>query len=154
LDRRLQALETRPAAPTASVPASAVTGDDDATAYRKAYDLLKESKFADAVAAFTQFVSAYPQSPLIDNGYYWLGEAHYVTKDFNAALRSFKTVVEKFPDSRKLPDALLKIGYCQYELKNWQEAREALKRAMQVAANTPVAKLAEQRLAKMQAEGR
>jgi tol-pal system protein YbgF len=156
LDRRIQAMESRAAAPIAAAPGSAATpsGDDDAAAYKKAFDLLKEGKYSEASVSFTQFIAAYPQSALLDNVYYWLGEAHYVGKDYNAALKSFKTVVEKFPDSRKLPDAWLKIGYCQYELKNWKESRDALKRAQQVAAGTQVAKLAEQRLAKLQAEGR
>jgi tol-pal system protein YbgF len=152
LDKRLQAVEAR------SVAAPAVTGnaapaDDDASSYKRAFDLLKGGKYDEATTAFTQFVAAYPQSALLDNAYYWLGEARYVGKDFTGALRSFKTVIEKFPDSRKLADAWLKIGYCQYELKNWKESRDALKRVTQLAPGTSSSKLAEQRLAKLQTEG-
>lgn len=153
LDKRLQAIESRAAAPSAAATGATAAGEDDNSAYKKAFDLLKDGKYAESGAAFTQFLSAYPQSALIDNAHYWLGEAHYVGKDFPAALRSFKTVVEKFPDSRKLPDAWLKIGFCQYELKNWKESRDALNRVMQVAADSQPAKLAEQRLAKIKAEG-
>jgi len=149
LDKRLQAMEARGAA--ASVVAAA--SEDDAAAYKKAFDLLKDGKYAESGAAFTQFLSAYPQSALIDNAHYWLGEAHYVGKDFTAALRSFKTVVEKYPDSRKIPDAWLKIGFCQYELKNWKDSRDALNRVMQIAPDTQAAKLAEQRVAKLKSEG-
>jgi tol-pal system protein YbgF len=148
LDKRLQAVELRGAA----VPV-AVAGEDDAAAYKKAFDLLKDGKYAESSAAFTKFLSTYPQSTLADNAHYWLGEAHYVGKNFDDALRSFKTVVEKYPDSRKLADAWLKIGYCQYELKNWKESREALNRVMKIATDTQAAKLAEQRLAKLKAEG-
>jgi tol-pal system protein YbgF len=148
LDKRLQAVELRGAA----APAAAAS-EDDAAAYKKAFDLLKDGKYPESSAAFTQFLSTYPQSTLIDNAHYWLGEARYVGKDFNDALRSFKTVVEKYPDSRKLPDAWLKIGYCQYELKNWKESREALNRVMKIATDTQAAKLAEQRLVKLKAEG-
>jgi tol-pal system protein YbgF len=152
LDKRLQAIEAR-GVPFVAVASAAAATDDDAAAYKKAFDMLKEGKYSEASTAFTQFIATYPQSTLLDNAYYWQGEAHYVGKDFNAALRSFKTVVNKYPDSRKLPDAWLKIGYCQYELKNWKDSRDALKRAQQLAAGTQVAKLAEQRLAKLQAEG-
>jgi len=151
LDKRLQTVEARGV--SVPVAAAAAATDDDATAYKKAFDLLKDGKYAESSAAFTQFLSAYPQSTLIDNAHYWLGEAHYVGKDFNAALRSFKTVVEKYPDSRKLADAWLKVGYCQYELKNWKESRDALNRVMKIAPDTQAAKLAEQRLAKLKAEG-
>ncbi|HTE40313.1 MAG TPA: tol-pal system protein YbgF [Steroidobacteraceae bacterium] len=156
LDRRMQALEAK----GVSAPAMASSGggtapaEDDASAYKKAFDLLKDGKYSEAGTAFTQFISTYPQSALLDNAHYWLGEARYVGKDFAAALRDFRTVVDRFPDSRKLQDAWLKIGYCQYELKNWKDARDALKRTTQLGGDTPTGKLAEQRLAKMQAEGR
>jgi tol-pal system protein YbgF len=167
LDRRLQALESRGAAApaaaaatggvvaatAAAAAAAAAAADDDATAYKKAFDLLKDGKYNEATAAFTHFISTYPQSALLDNAYYWSGEARYVGKDFAAAMKNFKTVVDKFPDSRKLADAWLKIGYCNYELKNWKESRDALKKVTQIAADTPTGKLAEQRLAKLQAEG-
>jgi tol-pal system protein YbgF len=152
LDKRLQAVEGRGAIAPAVVGAAA-GAEDDAAAYKKAFDLLKDGKYAESSAAFTQFINNYPQSSLIDNAHYWQGEAYYVGKDFTAALRSFKTVVEKYPDSRKLPDAWLKIGYCQYELKNWKESRDALNRVMKISADSQAAKLAEQRLAKLKAEG-
>jgi tol-pal system protein YbgF len=158
LDRRIQAVEARGAAAPVAAPGSssgaAPVAEDDASAYKKAFDLLKDGKYTDAGTAFSQFISTYPQSGLLDNAHYWLGESRYVGKDFAAALREFRTVVDRFPDSRKLQDAWLKIGYCQYELKNWKDARDALRRTVQLGADTPTGKLAEQRLAKMQAEGR
>ena len=89
---------------------------------------------------------------MADNAQYWLGEAYYVNKQYPESLAAFQRVVEKFPGSRKLPDALLKIGYCDYELKDYSAARSALE---QVAAKYPdsaSARLAQQRLEKMAAE--
>jgi len=152
LDKRLQAVESR--ATAAPAAAAAGGGQDDAAAYKQAFDLLKDGKYVDATAAFGKFITDYPQSSLLDNAHYWLGEAHYVGKDFTQAQREFKTVVERYPDSRKLQDAWLKIGYCQYELKNYKDARDSLKRAQQLGPDTSTGKLAEQRLTKMQAEKR
>ena len=69
-------------------------------------------------------------------------------------LKSFRTVVDKYPASRKMPDALLKIGYCNYELKNWADARTSLNQVVQQYADTTAARLASQRIAKMEGEGR
>jgi tol-pal system protein YbgF len=149
LDKRLQALESKPVA--VSNAANSSSADDNA-AYKQALDLLNAGKYDEATTAFSQFITAYPQSALLDNAQYWLGEAHYV-KDFGLALKSFQTLVDKFPESRKVPDAWLKIGYCQYELKNWKAARDALKKAQQFDPDSKVGKLAQQRLAKLQAEG-
>ncbi len=67
-------------------------------------------------------------------------------------MAAFQRVVDNYPQSRKLPDALLKIGYCDYELKQWQSAREVLARWSREFPDTPAGHLAQQRLDKMAAE--
>ncbi len=76
--------------------------------------------------AFQKFLSDFPASSLADNAQYWLGEAYYVNQIYPDAESAFQRVVEKYPQSRKLADALLKIGYCRYELKQWDSAKTVL----------------------------
>jgi tol-pal system protein YbgF len=164
LDKRLQALEGHagiaPAVAAAGVGASvaaagasaAVDGGDKA-AYQAAFDLLRDGKYPEAITALKAFQSAYPQSPLNDNAHYWLGRAYFVQKDYTSSLASFKRMLEKYPESRNVPDALLRIGYCQSELKNWSEAKAALNRTVREFADTPSARLATQQLAKLEADG-
>lgn len=158
LDRRMAAVEGGTVAGAAGAGAQAsglpVPQGDDRANYQAAFDLLKDGKYPEAAAAFKEFLVRFPTSGLSDNAQYWLGEAHYVTKQYPDALRAFRTVLDKYPDSRKTPDALLKIGYCNYELKNWGEARSALDRVVKQYADTTAARLASQRLAKMESEGR
>ena len=161
LDRRMSALEGGGAAGagagsprTNNVPAAPAGAGDDRTAYQAAFDLLKDSKYNEAIAGFKQFMTTFPNSALADNALYWLGEAHYVNKDYPEALRNFRSMVERFPQSRKIPDALLKIGFCNYEMKNWAEAKNALSQVVQQYADTAAARLANQRLAKMESENR
>lgn len=151
LDKRLQALESARNTAGAAAPATPSASDNDA--YQAAFNLLKSGKYADAINAFSQFMAQYPQSPLLDNAQYWMGEARYVSKDFAQALRNFQTVLDKYPTSAKAPDALLKLGYCQYELKNFKDARASLNRVVTQYADSNAAKLAQQRLAKMSADG-
>jgi tol-pal system protein YbgF len=125
----------------------------DRDAYQTAFNLLKDSKYNEAADAFTKFLTTYPQSGLLDNAQYWLGEAHYVLKDYPQAQRDFQSVLTNYPNSAKLPDALLKLGYTDYELKNYKEARANLKRVAEQYPETNSGKLAQQRLAKMTAEG-
>ena len=49
------------------------------------------------------------QATFLDNAQYWLGEAYYVNHDYTNALAAFQRVVDKYPQSRKVPDALLKV---------------------------------------------
>jgi tol-pal system protein YbgF len=150
LDKRMQGLESNRSAAQSAVTAAQVSDRD---AYQTAFNLLKDGKYGEAADAFTKFLSSYPQSGLLDNAQYWLGEAHYVLKDYPQAQRDFQVVLNDYPNSAKLPDALLKLGYTYYELKNYKEARAALKRVADQYADTNSGRLAQQRLAKMTAEG-
>ncbi len=89
---------------------------------------------------------------MADNAQYWLGEAYYVNKAYPEAQAAFQRVVDQYPQSRKLPDALLKIGFCRYELKQFESAREVLGQVVARFTDTPAARLAQQRLDKMSAE--
>jgi len=164
LDRRMKALESRGGAGAGTAPGSGDAGTggsgadstagaaDDKTAYQTAFDLLKNSQYDRAIAAFQKFLAVYPTSQLADNAQYWLGEAYYVNKSFPEAQAAFQRVVDNYPQSRKRPDALLKIGYCQYELKQWDQAKGTLTRVITQFADTPAGHLAQQRLDKMATE--
>ncbi len=121
--------------------------------YQAAFELLKEQRYEPAAMAFQQFLVTYPDSELADNAQYWLAESHYVTQMFDEALGEFEVVITEFPRSRKVPDALLKMGYCSYELKQWDAARASLERVTAEYPETTAARLAGQRLERMDEEG-
>jgi tol-pal system protein YbgF len=131
-----------------------VPGGSDRDNYQAAFELLKEQRYEQAAMAFQQFLVSYPDSQLADNALYWLAESYYVTDQFENALTQFQGVIGKFPRSRKVPDALLKIGYSNYELERWDAARGALGRVQADYPDTTAARLAEQRLNRMDDEGR
>ena len=130
-----------------------VPGGTDRANYQAAFELLKQGRYKEASAALTQFMVEFPDSDLSDNAQYWLAETYYVSQNFNKALPAFTLVVDKYPKSRKIPDALLKIGYCNYELKRYPAAREALKAVVASYPETTAARLASQRLDRMTSEG-
>lgn len=159
LDQRLQALEKRGAvaAPAAAASGAAATvttpAGDDRASYQAAFDLLKQGRYEQGTQAFRQFLASYPQSSLADNGQYWLAESLYVAQKYKEALPEFEAVLSKYPQSRKTPDALLKVGYCNYELKRYDAARKALTSVVQGYGDTTAARLASQRLQTMAGEG-
>lgn len=138
--------ETPAAAPVDSAAADA--------AYRDAFNLLKEGRYDVAIKRFTAFLASYPGSAYADNAQYWLGEANYVTRNFQQAITEFNKVVSHYPQSQKLADALLKIGYCHYELNEMDKAQMVLSRVVKEHANTTAARLADNRLRRMQLEGK
>jgi tol-pal system protein YbgF len=148
LDTRLRAAETAMTATEAAAPAA---GPD--AQYQAAFGLLKEGRYDEAAAAFRAFLGQYRDHELAANAQYWLGEVYYVKRDFAAALQAFETVLTGYPASRKLPDALLKAGYCHYELGNYGLARTALARVTQEFPDATAATGAAERLKRMAAEG-
>lgn len=124
----------------------------DKASYQAAFDLLKDGHYDQAIAAFKDFATTYPQSTLVDNAQYWLGEAYYVNKAFVDALAAFQRVIQNFPNSRKVPDALLKVGFCNDELKQYSAARDALNQVLTQYPDSPAAPFAKERLQKMTTE--
>ena len=162
LDDRLQSLENRLGQVVAGAAAAAsadsgeelpVPGGTDQQNYQAAFELLKERRYEQAAAAFARFLSTYPDSQLADNAQYWLAESYYVMDEFERARDEFQTVMDRYPRSRKVPDALLKVGYCLYELEDWPAARVALSEVQADHPDTTAARLADQRLKRMTDEG-
>jgi tol-pal system protein YbgF len=159
LDDRVRALEQNlrtQAAAVQSTPAAdalPVPGGTDRENYEAAFELLKQQRYEAAGAAFGQFLASYPNSPLADNAQYWLAEAYYVTDQYEEALAQFQIVLSGYPRSRKIPDALLKIGFSNYELGRWNAARSALEQVRDDYSDSTAARLAEQRLTRMTEEG-
>lgn len=160
LDRRLLLIENAggvmavPGVAAVAPSPSDIAAADETTVYGDAFAALKAGRYEEAARGFQLYLTKYPQGPRADYATYWLGEAQYVQKDYASALKTFQAVVSGFPDSRKAGDALLKVGYCQYELKAFRNARATLERVRTGYPGTDAASLAEQRLTKMDVEGR
>lgn len=130
-----------------------VPGGSDRDNYQAAFELVKEQRYEPAALAFKQFLISFPDSGLAANAQYWLAESYYVTQKYRDALSAFKIVIDDYPSSRKVADALLKMGYCNYELKSWDAAKVALNRVQADYPDTTAARLAGQRLKRMETEG-
>lgn len=166
VDQRLQRIEQSVASSASNASLSVleggslgpgqlpVPGGTDRANYQAAFELLKQGRYDQASIALQQFMVAFPTSELSDNAQYWLAETHYVTQDYKKALPEFQKVLERYPDSRKIPDALLKIGYCNYELKRRADAEKALSAVVARFPETTAARLASQRLENMKNESR
>lgn len=122
--------------------------------YERAFNLLKEGRYAEAGTAFRAFLKEHPQSGYSDNAQYWLGETNYVSRNYEVAVTEFETVLERFPESPKVPDAMLKLGFSQYELQRWQQARSTLEKVVERYPESTAARLARTRLTRMKKEGR
>jgi tol-pal system protein YbgF len=141
------------ASPDVQSQVSASAAAEEKAAYDKAFQALKDLRYADAAGEFQNFLDGYPTSEYADNAQYWLGESYYVTRNYDIALTSFQDLMSRFPESPKVADALLKVGYTHYELEQWDAASAALTQVKESYPDTTLARLAESRLRSMRMEG-
>jgi tol-pal system protein YbgF len=131
--------------PSTGIPASA----GEQASYDAAFTALKASDYPRAIAGFRNFVATYPTSPLASNAQYWLGEAYYVNREYQNAITAFQRVTAEWPESRKAPDALVKIGFTQAALNRNGDARVTLEDVVRRFPGTEAAQLATERLKRL-----
>ncbi len=117
--------------------------------YQRAFKLLKEAQYEQALAAFKKYLIDYPTSDYSDNAQYWLGETNYVMQEYDNAINEYQTLLSTYPDSQKVSHALLKIGYSYAELGNASDAEKTLSKVKTEYPGTTAARLADERLRKI-----
>lgn len=138
VDRRLSLMEREGPAPAAPGSASAEAGAsadqkeagaapaEERQAYQKAFDLLRELQYEKAIEAFGKFLADYPNGRYAHIAQYWMGEANYAQRKFKAAITEYRKLLDNYPKSPKLAEAMLKIGYSYSELGNRESATKVL----------------------------
>lgn len=119
---------------------------DEKQQYQQAYEALRNGHTAQAIAQFNVLLGKNPKGEYANNAQYWLGEAYRVNQDIDSARRAFNSVIENYPGSAKVPDALLKLGTIEVEQENPVKAREYLMRVTRDFPSSTAARLAAKKL--------
>ena len=135
-------------APVEAAPEdSSSVAEVEKVAYQSAVDLvLVEKDYQQAITAFEAFVIDHPESTLIANSQYWLGQLLYKEKKREEARNAFLTVTTKYPDSSKRADSLLKIGIIDEYLGEIASAKSFYEKVLTEYPNSSAAGLADKRL--------
>ena len=147
------AITTMPEQATAPPPvfgtgqaASATATEEEQAAYDAAVSDLRAGQYAQAITGLESFITEFPFSPLLSDAQYWLGEAYYVNRDFEQAREIFLALGAQHPNSDKIPDTLLKLGYIYESLGTSDKARQVYRKLIEAYPSNRNAELAEQRL--------
>ncbi len=125
-------------------------GADERTAYNVAFDLLKAGRYAESARAFLAFLEVHPNGTFTPNAMYWLGESYYVTQNYALAQEQFQTLLDQYPTHDKAAGALLKVGLCQYGLRQLDAAEATLAKVVARYAGSEAARTADDRLRAIQ----
>ena len=145
--------EPTPPPTTQSGPRIIIIEDDKVmpkSLYDYALGLYNQKKFTESKDKFTEFLSRFPGDALAANAQYWKGETHYSLKDYRAALDAFLAVPSGYPQSNKVPDALLKAAYSHNLLGERGEAISMLTGIVRTYPDSKAATLAASTLARWQ----
>lgn len=97
------------AAPQALAEPAPATGKG---LYNQGMTLVRAEKGEEGRALLNTFLETDPQSALVPNAVYWIGESFYLEKNYPQAILTFKDVTRRFPKHHKAAAALLKIAMC------------------------------------------
>jgi len=118
--------------------------------FNQAFEQLKAAKYRAAIEQFKQFIQRYPQSGYRAEARYWIGEAHYLAKDYPQALEQFSHIIIYFSDSEFARQAMLKSANTYQAMQDIPQARLFYQRVIKNHPNTSYAVKATERLRQLQ----
>ena len=117
-----------PVAPVAvPVASDELATDAENSDYQEAFNMFKIGRFKGAISKFKSFIENYPTSKLLPSSHYWIGNSYYAMRDFKRAIYVQQELVKDFPDSVKVPDAMLNIASSQKEINYTTASQKTLK---------------------------
>lgn len=156
LSEKVSAL-TQPQSTATTLPAAA-SGNSGSTVATRSYrapdaqekkdydaiiDLIRNQKAYDqAISRLYEFIDKYPEGDLTVNAYYWLGEVYLVKPQLEQARQAFTIVATRYPDHRKAPDALYKLGMTLERMGEQDSARQYMERVIRDYPDSGAAGLA------------
>ncbi|WP_100641940.1 tol-pal system protein YbgF [Alteromonas facilis] len=162
IDKRVEALKSTASIPVttqtpsgnvdagSSVSQQPVSSASESEAYEAAVNLiLKDRDYERAVPAFQQFIAQYPDSQYAANAHYWLGQLLFNQQQWADAQQQFAVVVDRFTDSTKRADSLLKMGIIAERLGNAALARQKFNQVISEYPDSSARKLADSRLSQL-----
>ena len=121
-------------------------GRSDKVEYERLLALFRDGDLDGARQGFVAFLRDHENSDLRPNARFWLGESHYGKRDYRQAIESYDRVELDFPQSEKVPAAILKKGYAYLAMKDKKRASSAFKQVVTLYPRSPEAGKASDKL--------
>lgn len=135
----------RPDSAAAAPPPQAASADQ---MYQGALQQFRRGSLIIARRAFLEFLDTYANHPLVPDAVYYVGET-YETAAPDSAIVRYQEVVARFPQSRRAPAALYKVGLIAERRGDAAAARAAYQRVIDQYPRSEEADLARGRLASL-----
>ncbi len=103
-----------------------------------------------AIVEFGDYIRCWPNEEKAADAQFYLGETLYsLKKDYEAAVTAYDTVIEKYPDFKKAPDAMYMKGRALMMSDQRVKAKQVLQELIKMYPNTEAARRAKGVVASM-----
>jgi len=120
---------------------------------QRAVKHIDEQQYDQATRVLIALLRSNPHSAIADEAWFWLGEARYLLGAFSEAVEAFETLLLYFVDSRLVPNAKLKLGLTQVELRQFEAARATLNELLSEKVDDQIKLTAQKALGRVDAAG-
>ncbi|MBD3232952.1 MAG: tetratricopeptide repeat protein [candidate division Zixibacteria bacterium] len=105
--------------------------------YDTAYMDFIKGDYKLALSGFREFRTANQKHPLADNALFLMGECHFNLQNYNNATTSYTYLLEHYPRSEKVPDALLRMVEISMKRKDRATANRYFDKLEESFPNSP-----------------
>lgn len=136
--------EETPAPPSAMLSPAEV--------FNMAYSDYRNGNFELAIDGFKMYKEQFPESPLVDDSIFWIGECYFSQKKYEEAIEQFNELILNHPRGDKIPAAYLKKGLSLIELGKKEEALSVFKLLVSKFPLEEETKIAQQKIKELRLE--
>ena len=102
--------------------------------FESAKTMYYNEKYPTAVDLFTKFMKNYPDSPLADEAWYYLGESYFRNQQLNEAINAF-TKVTGYENSKWFNRSVQRLAEISYQLNSYNKAIGYFRKLSSLAGN-------------------
>jgi tol-pal system protein YbgF len=118
--------------------------------YESAYQDFTKSQYAKAREGFMLYLGLLPQGELADDAQYWIGESYHGEGQTEKALQAFQNLISGYPESDRMPIAMLKSAECQIALGQTNLGKKTLETLIERFPNAKESYQAQSHLRELQ----
>ncbi|TEU03773.1 MAG: tol-pal system protein YbgF [Candidatus Aminicenantes bacterium] len=123
-----------------------------AEVFNMAYSDYRNGNFELAIDGFKMYKEQFPESPLVDDSLYWIGECYFSQKKHEEAIEQFNELILNYSRGDKIPAAYLKKGLSLAELGKKEEALAVFKLLVSKYPLEEETKIAQQKIKELKSE--
>jgi len=103
-------------------------GTPDTDLFLEAAEYYRDKRWEYAIRTFKKIIQSYPESPHLERAYFLLAKSYHrmfekkMPQHFVEITKHYQIAISRFPKSEYVADAMVSIGDCYLEAKNYYEA--------------------------------